>query len=139
VDANHTMEYLKYAATRRLLTSVGREQNGNDRLSPVSDSFYTGSVFSLTIFTIILSQASLKKVMTMLGRVRRRQADDDPTLDGRRPASSTRGSDFCKALMVEAQRLRLEYVYHLEPMGHESIAKPLHIELRTLIYVKTLY
>jgi hypothetical protein len=50
--------------------------------------------------------------MTMLGRVRRRQADDDPTLDGRRPASSTRGSDFCKALMVEAQRLQLEYVIH---------------------------
>jgi hypothetical protein len=46
----------------------------------------------------------------MLGCVRRRQADDDPTLDGQRPASSTRGSDFYKALMVEAQRLRLEYV-----------------------------
>ena len=44
--------------------------------------------------------------MTMLGRVRRCQADDDPTLDGQRPASSMRGSDFCKALMVEAQRLR---------------------------------
>jgi hypothetical protein len=57
----------------------------------------------LTNDTIILSQASLKKFMTMLGCVRRcRQADDDPTLDGRRPASSTRGSDFCKALMVEA-------------------------------------
>lgn len=101
------MEYLKYAATCRLLTSVGREQNGNDRLSPVSDSFSLGSVvFSLTIVTIIRSQASLKKIMTMLGRVRRCQADDDPTLDGQRPASSMRGSDFCKALMVEAQQLR---------------------------------
>jgi hypothetical protein len=48
-------------------------------------------------------QASLKKVMTMLGRVRHHQVDDDPTLDGRRPASSTHGSDFYKALMVEAQ------------------------------------
>lgn len=46
----------------------------------------------------------------MLGHVRRCQANDDPTLDGQRPASSTRGSDFYKALMVEAQRLRLEYV-----------------------------
>jgi len=55
--------------------------------------------------------------MTMLGRVRHRQADDDPTLDGRRPASSSRGSDFCKALMVEAQRLRLEYVNHVEPVN----------------------
>jgi hypothetical protein len=55
--------------------------------------------------------------MTMLGRVRRRQADDDLMLDGRRPASSTRGSDFYKALMVEAQRLRLEYVSHVEPMN----------------------
>jgi hypothetical protein len=63
--------------------------------------------------------------MTMLGRVRRCQADDDPTLDGRRPASSTRGTDFCKALMVEAQRLRLEYVNCVEPMGQEHIAKPL--------------
>ena len=108
VDANHTMEYLKYAATRRLLTSAGREQNGNDRLSPVS----IGSVFSSTTINIIFFQASLKKVMTMLGRVRHRQADDDPTLDSRRPPSSTRGSDFYKALMVEAQRLRLEYVNH---------------------------
>ena len=93
------MEYLKYAATRRLLTSAGREQNGNDCLSPVS----IGSVFSSTTINIIFFQALLKKVMTMLGHVHRRQADDDPTLDSRRPPSSTRGSDFYKALMVEAQ------------------------------------
>jgi hypothetical protein len=110
VDANHTMEYLKYAATRRLLTSAGHEQNGNDRLSPVSTS--TSGLFTLTNvqLTLYFFQASLKKIMTMLGHVRRRQADDDPTLDSRRPPSSTRGSDFYKALMVEAQRLRLEYV-----------------------------
>ena len=67
------------------------------------------------IITIILSQASLKKIMTMLGRVCCRQANDDATLDGQRPASSTRGSDFCKVLMVEAQRLQLEYINHWNP------------------------
>ena len=46
--------------------------------------------------------------MTMLGRIRRRQCDDDPTLQARRPASTSRSQDFYKALMVESQRLRLE-------------------------------
>jgi hypothetical protein len=64
--------------------------------------------------------------MTMLGHVHRRQANDDLMLDGRRPASSTHGTGFCKVLMVEAQQLRLEYVNHAEPsMGHEHITKPL--------------
>jgi hypothetical protein len=47
--------------------------------------------------------------MTMLGRVRRRQVDDDRTLDISRPVTSNRSSEFYKALMVEAQRLQLEY------------------------------
>ncbi|OBZ66313.1 hypothetical protein A0H81_13774 [Grifola frondosa] len=55
-----------------------------------------------------LSAASLKKVMTMLGRIRRRQCDDDPTLDQRRPAFSTRSADFYKAVMIQAQRVRLD-------------------------------
>jgi hypothetical protein len=46
----------------------------------------------------------------MLGRVRRRQVDDDPLLDRTRPAMTSRCVDFYKAIMVEAQRLRLEYV-----------------------------
>jgi len=50
-------------------------------------------------------RASLKKVMTMLGRVRRLQVDDNRTLDASRPASSNPSSEFYKALMVEAQRL----------------------------------
>ncbi|KAN0139095.1 hypothetical protein V8E53_003097, partial [Lactarius tabidus] len=86
VDANHSMAYLKYAATRQLLTTTGQDQDNRQQLS----------------------SASLKKVMTMLGRVRRRQVDDDRTLEISRPASSNRSSEFYKALMVEAQRLQLE-------------------------------
>lgn len=44
----------------------------------------------------------------MLGRVRRRQVDDNPNLEASRPASNSRSGDYLKALMVEAQRLRLE-------------------------------
>jgi hypothetical protein len=46
--------------------------------------------------------------MTMLGRVRRRQVDDDPALENARPAFTPRITDFYKALMVQAQRVRLE-------------------------------
>jgi hypothetical protein len=35
IDANHIIEYLKYAATRNLLAPNGREQVGGQRLSPV--------------------------------------------------------------------------------------------------------
>lgn len=35
VDANHTMEYLKYAATRQLLTNKGEDQDNTQRLSSV--------------------------------------------------------------------------------------------------------
>lgn len=48
--------------------------------------------------------------MAMLGRVRRRQVDSDPYLEQARPAYTPRVFDFYKALMVQAQRLRLESV-----------------------------
>jgi hypothetical protein len=55
-----------------------------------------------------MDKSSLKKTMTMLGRVRRRQVDDNPSLEQARPAFTPRTSDFYKALMIQAQRLRLE-------------------------------
>jgi hypothetical protein len=110
VDSNHTMEYLKFAATRNLLTSRGRPKDGPARLSSVSAfNCFTKNSMLLTILSLVM-QSSLKKIMTMLGRVRRRQADDDPTIEDRRPAATTRSQDFYKALMVEAQHLHLEYV-----------------------------
>ncbi|KAH9006639.1 hypothetical protein EDB84DRAFT_1605017 [Lactarius hengduanensis] len=87
VDADHSMAYLKYTATRRLLTTMGQDQHNSQRLS----------------------SASLKKIMTMLGRVRRRQVDNDRMLDADRLASSNRSLDFYQALMVEAQCLQLEH------------------------------
>ena len=110
VDAHHTMAYLKYTATRRLLMTTGQDQDQNcGRLSSVSVDLRTLSLVLLALLTEPFDQSSLKKVMTMLGRVRRRQVDDDRTLDTSRPASSNRSSEFYKALMVEAQRLQLEY------------------------------
>jgi hypothetical protein len=53
-------------------------------------------------------QSSLKKVMTMLGRVRRRQEDENPEIRISRPAKNSRTEDFYKAVMVQSQRLRLE-------------------------------
>lgn len=44
----------------------------------------------------------------MLGRVRRRQYDDDPSLDQRRPALTTRTAELFNALMVQADRARFE-------------------------------
>jgi hypothetical protein len=44
----------------------------------------------------------------MLGRVRRRQEDDDSSLKQTRPAMTSRCTDFYKAVMIEAQRFRLE-------------------------------
>ena len=46
--------------------------------------------------------------MTMLGRVRRRQVDDDPSLGTTRPSDSPRVKDFYKAVMIQSQRMRLE-------------------------------
>src|SRR6266702_5591574 len=78
VDANHSMAYLKYAATRQLLTTTGQDQDNSQRLSSVSADINPDRECR----PVELSsrnpsdQASLKKVMTMLGRVRRRQVDD---------------------------------------------------------------
>jgi len=46
--------------------------------------------------------------MTMLGRVRRRQEDENPEIQTSRPAKNSRTTDFYKAVMVQSQRLRLE-------------------------------
>lgn len=86
VDAHHTILYLKYSATRALLNRKGMPVNNNQRLSA----------------------ASLKKHMTMLGRLRRRQCDDDPSLDRTRPAVTTRTLEFYNAVMIEADRARFE-------------------------------
>ena len=48
--------------------------------------------------------------MTMLGRVRRRQEDEKPEIRISRPAKTSRTEDFYKAVMIQSQRLRLEYV-----------------------------
>ncbi|KZT27271.1 hypothetical protein NEOLEDRAFT_1027551, partial [Neolentinus lepideus HHB14362 ss-1] len=86
IDANHLIAYLKYAATQKLLTTKGLEHNLKQRLSA----------------------SSLKKIMTMLGHVRCHQVDTDPSLEQTRPIDSSRTRDFYKALMVQAQRFRLE-------------------------------
>ncbi|KAG2081889.1 hypothetical protein BD769DRAFT_1683568 [Suillus cothurnatus] len=87
MHAHHIIEYLKYTGTRKLLTRNGGEQDCAN-----------GS----------LSASSLKKTMSMLGRVRRRQVDDNMSLEQARPAFTPRISDFYKARMVQAQHLRLE-------------------------------
>ncbi len=46
--------------------------------------------------------------MTMLGRVRGRQEDDHPELKDSRPASNSRTLEFYKAVMIQAQRHRLQ-------------------------------
>ena len=48
--------------------------------------------------------------MTMLGRVCRRQEDENPEICTSRPAKTSRTEDFYKAVMVQSQRLCLEYV-----------------------------
>ena len=49
--------------------------------------------------------------MTMLGRVRKRQEDENPEIVHTRPYANSRTKDFYKAVMVQAQRLRLAHVY----------------------------
>ena len=46
--------------------------------------------------------------MTMLGRVRRRQEDENPEICTLRPAKTSRMEDYYKAVMIQSQRLRLE-------------------------------
>jgi hypothetical protein len=47
--------------------------------------------------------------MTMLGRVRRRQEDENLEIRTSRLAKTSRTEDFYKAVMIQSQRLRLEY------------------------------
>ncbi|KAF8964903.1 hypothetical protein BDZ97DRAFT_1918603 [Flammula alnicola] len=86
VDANHMIEYLKYAATRQLFSRRGQKKPTTDRLSA----------------------SSLKKIMTMLGHVCRRQEDENPQIRVSRPAKTSRTEDFYKAVMIQSQRLHLE-------------------------------
>ncbi|KAF8582742.1 hypothetical protein K439DRAFT_1661640 [Ramaria rubella] len=86
IDTHHIIEYLKYAATRKLFAPNGRQLETNQRLSA----------------------SSLKKIMVMLGRVRRRQEEDNPNLTLSRPAHTSRTKDFLKSVMVEAQRLQMD-------------------------------
>lgn len=54
------------------------------------------------------SQQSLKKIVTMLGRIRRRQQDSNSGLVQSRPASNSRCQDYIKSVMVEARRMRIQ-------------------------------
>ena len=47
--------------------------------------------------------------MTMLGHVRQCQEDEKPEIRTSRPAKTSRTEDFYKAVMIQSQRLRLEY------------------------------
>ncbi|KAF8257292.1 hypothetical protein EI94DRAFT_1709286 [Lactarius quietus] len=76
----------KYAATRCLFTKQGREKESDERLSA----------------------QSLKKIVTMLGRIQRRQQDSDPSLVQSCPASNSRCQDYIKSVMVEACHLRIQ-------------------------------
>jgi hypothetical protein len=65
-------------------------------------------------------QASLKKIMTMLGRIQRRQIDNDPTFDQMCPAVTSRSTDFYKAVMVQSQQLWLECIISPLQSGHAA-------------------
>jgi hypothetical protein len=56
IDANHIIHYLKYAATRRLLTKRGEEKETDDCLSVSSPA-------------LVIPKQSLKKIVAMLGRI----------------------------------------------------------------------
>ncbi len=106
VDAQHVIEYLKYAATRRLFARNGAQKKSeNSRLSSVRYSVHYNTSWLTQVN--LYCQSSLKKIMTMLGRVRRRQEDESPEISTTRPYSNSRTKDFYKAVMVQAQRLRL--------------------------------
>jgi hypothetical protein len=45
----------------------------------------------------------------MLGRIRRRQQDSDPTLVHTQPYTNSRCKDFIKSAMVQARRMWIEY------------------------------
>lgn len=77
-----------------------------DRLSPVGAWI---KLLKIQASAHVFYKSSLKKIMTMLGRVRRRQEDEDPTIRVSRPAKTSRTEDYYKAVMIQSQRLRLEY------------------------------
>ncbi|KDR66439.1 hypothetical protein GALMADRAFT_283872 [Galerina marginata CBS 339.88] len=114
VDANHTIEYLKYAATRELFNTRGQKKVSTNRLSA----------------------SSLKKIMTMLGRVRRRQEDENQEIRISRPAKTSRTEDFYKAVMVQAQRLRLEYVKAVAKRARERTLTSYTLLLRLVPQLK---
>jgi hypothetical protein len=78
------------------------------------------------VLTYYMLKSSLKKIMTMLGRVRRRQEDENLEIHTSRPAKTSRTEDFYKAVMVQSQRLRLEYAiktsnyYHTENLNRSQ-------------------
>ena len=80
----------------------------------------------LVLTYYMLIKSSLKKIMTMLGRVRRRQEDENLEIRTSRPAKTSRTEDFYKAVMVQSQRLRLEYV--INHQGMTRIASDYHAE-----------
>ena len=98
------IEYLKYAATRQLFSRQGKAKATSSRLSSVIISILNIRNKDQLINPTVVSQ----KIMTMLGRVRRRQEDENPDIRRSRPAKNSRTEDFYKAVMVQSQRLRLE-------------------------------
>ncbi|KAF8802301.1 hypothetical protein BYT27DRAFT_7055316, partial [Phlegmacium glaucopus] len=86
VDASHMIKYLKYAATRELFNTPGKKKLMSSRLSA----------------------SSLKTIMTMLGRVRHCQEEENPAIHLSRPAKTSQTKDFYKAVMVQSQHLRIE-------------------------------
>ncbi|KAH9037627.1 hypothetical protein EDB85DRAFT_587592 [Lactarius pseudohatsudake] len=102
VDANHTIHYLKYAATRCLLTKRGKEKETDERLSAVCER---SCPFACLILSALPSNHSR---VTMLGRIRRRQQDTNPDFVQGRPAINSRCQDYIKSVMVEARRLRIQ-------------------------------
>ena len=100
------IEYLKYAATCQLFNRQGKPRPTSSRLSSVSIST---SEFYLLRSNQSMWQLSLKKIMTMLGRVRRRQEDENSEIRVSRPAKNSRTEDFYKAVMIQSQRLHLEW------------------------------
>lgn len=108
LDSHHVCQYLHYSATRSLFSKHGGGfvSNSDDHLSSVSVF-----VCCHTFCQYSPLQSSLKKIMTMLGRVRARQEAENPTLHTERPCFTEQTRQYQKALMITAQRQKLEYVF----------------------------
>ena len=83
-------------------------------------------VLELVLTYYMLIKSSLKKIMTMLGRVRQCQEDENLEICTSRPAKMSHTEDFYKAVMVQSQRLHLEYV--INHQGMTRIASDYHAE-----------